>query len=128
MRGRFQPIQLSNQLEVAAENFDKEGNWSPLLITTISKDKDEHTKLAHKVVEVVHRANGKVCVTLLQYIVEKRESSHAQVQLVAKKRAGENFQQTVYVKSILEKFIYPIDVLTSLNDKIITIEPICKVQ
>ena len=67
-----------------------------LLIPTMSKDMDEQLKLAHKVVDVVNRANRKICVTLLRYNVDKPESSYAQVQLFARKK-DEKFQQVVYV-------------------------------
>ena len=64
-------MRLRNQLVIAAENFVREENLSPVLIPTISKDMDEQLKLAHKLVEVVDRANKKVCSTLLRYNVEK---------------------------------------------------------
>ena len=56
-------MRLRNQL--AAKNFAREENLTPVLIPTMSKDMDEQLKLAHKVVDVVDRANRKVCVTLL---------------------------------------------------------------
>ena len=40
---------------------------------------DEQLKLSHKVVDVVDRPNRKICVTLLQYNVDKPGSSYAQV-------------------------------------------------
>ena len=68
---------LMNQLVNAAENFAREENLSPVLITTLSKDMDEQHKLADKVVDVVDRANRKICVTLLRYSVDKPENSCA---------------------------------------------------
>ena len=46
-------MQLRNQLVNAAENVAKEGSLTPMLIPTMSKDKDGQLKLAHKVVDVV---------------------------------------------------------------------------
>ena len=56
-------MRLRNQLVNAAENFAREENSIPVLIPTMSKDMDEQLKLAHKVVDVVDRENGKICVT-----------------------------------------------------------------
>ena len=79
-RGVFnQYIRLRNQPVIAAKNFAREENLSPVLIPTMSKDMDEQFKLAHKVVGVVDRAKRKICVTLLRYNVDKPESSCAQV-------------------------------------------------
>ena len=74
-----QLTRLRNQLVNVAENFAREDNLTPVLIPTISRDMEEQLKLAHKVVDVVHRANRKICVTLLRYNVENPESSYAQV-------------------------------------------------
>ena len=116
-----------NQLVNAAENLAREENLAPVLIPTMSKDMDEQLKLAHKVVDVVDRANRKICVTLLRYNVDKPESSYAHVRLFARKREDEKFQQVVYVKNKLEEFIYLLDVLNSVYDKIFTNQPICSV-
>ena len=62
----------------------------------MSKDMDEQHKLAHKVIDVidvVDRANRKICVTLLRFSVRKPESPCAQVRLIANKKEDENFQQ-----------------------------------
>ena len=53
----------------AAENFAREETLIPVLIPTMSKDMDEQLKLIHKAVDVVDRANRKICVTLLRYNV-----------------------------------------------------------
>ena len=90
-------MQLRNQLVLAAENFARVENLSPVLIPTMSKDMDELLKLAHKVVDVGDRANRKICVTLLLYNVDKPDSSYAQVRVFARKKKDENFQQIVYV-------------------------------
>ena len=88
-------MRLSNQLVNAAENFAREEILTPVLIPIMSRDMDEQLKLDHKVVDVVERTNRKICVTLLRYNVEKPESSYAQVQLFARKKEDEKFQQVV---------------------------------
>ena len=99
-------MRLRNQLLNAAENFAREENLTPVLIPTMSEDKDEQLKMAHKVVDVVDRANRKSCVTLLRYNVDKPESSHAEVRLFAREKEDEKFQQVVYVKNKIEEFIF----------------------
>ena len=120
-------MRLRNQLVNAAEDFAREENLTPVLIPTMSKDMDEQLKLAHKVVDVVVRANRKICVTLLRYNVDKPECSYTQVQLFATKKEDEKFQQVVYVKYKLEEFIYLLDVMKSVYDKVITNQPVCNV-
>ena len=120
-------MRLRNQLVNAAENFAREENLNPVLIPTMSKDMDEQIKLAHKVVDIVDRANRKICVTLLRYYVDKSESSYAQVRLFSRKKEDEKFQKVVYVNYKLEEFIYLVDVMNSLYDKVITNQPICNV-
>ena len=97
------------------------------MIPKMSKDMDEQLKLAHKVVDVVDRTNRKICVTLLRYNVDKSESSYAQVQLFARKKEDEKFQQVVYMNYKLEEFIYLLDVMYSVYDKVITNQPIFNV-
>ena len=92
----------------------------------MSKDMDEQLQLVHKVVDVVDRANWKICVTLLRYNVDMFESSYAQVRLFARKKEDEIFQQVVYVNYKLEEFIYLLDALNSVYDKVITNQPFCK--
>ena len=111
----------------AAEKFAREENLTPVLIPTMSKDMHEQRKLAHKVADVVDRANIKICVSLLWYNVYKPESSYAQVPLFARKKEDEKFQQVVYVNFKLEEFIYLLDVVNSVNDKVIINQPICNV-
>ena len=86
---------LRNQLVNAAENFAREENLTPVLIPAMSKGIDEQLNLAHKEVGVVGRANGRICVTLLLYKVDRTESSYAQVRLFARKMEDEKFQQVV---------------------------------
>ena len=64
-------MRLRNQLVNAAENFAREEKMTPVVISTKSKDTDEQLKLAHKLVDVVNRANRKIYVTLLRYSVDK---------------------------------------------------------
>ena len=97
-------------------------------IPTLSKDLDEQIKLAHKVVDIVDRANRKICVTLLRYNVDKLERSYAQVQVFARKKEDEKFQQVVYVNYKLKEFIYLLHVMNSVYDKVITNQPICNVS
>ena len=118
-------LRLKKQLLNAAENFARHENLTLVLIPTMSKDMDEQLKLAPKEVDVVDRANKKVCVTLLRYNVDKPESSYAQVQLFARKKEDEKFQQVVNVKYKLEEFIYLLDKMNSVYDKVITDQPIC---
>ena len=60
-------MRLRNQLVKAAENLAREKNLTPVMIPTMSKDMDEQLKLSHNEVDVVDRANRKICVTLLRY-------------------------------------------------------------
>ena len=115
-----QIMRLRNQLVNAAENFAREENLTPVLITTMSRDMDEQLKLAHNVVDVVDRTNRKIFVTLLRYNVDKPESSYAQVRLSARKKEDEKFQQIVYVNYELEEFIYLLVVRNSVYNKVIT--------
>ena len=120
-------IRLSNQLVIAAENFAREENMTTVLIPTMSRNMDDRLKQAHKVVDVVDGANRKICVTPLRYNVEKPESSFAQVQIFARKKEEEKFQQIFYVIYKLDDFIYLLDVMDSVHDKDITNQPICNV-
>ena len=120
-------MRLRNQLVNAAENIAREENLTPVLIPTMSKDMDEHVKLAHEEVDAVGRANRKICVTLSRYNVDKPESSYAQVRLFARKKEEEKFQQVVYVNYKLEEFISLLDVMISVYDKVFTNQHICNV-
>ena len=85
-------IRLRNKPVIAEENFAREENLRPVLMPTMSKDMNEQVELANKVVDVVDRANKKTCVTLLRYIVDKLESSYAQVGFFARKKEDEKLQ------------------------------------
>ena len=91
----------------------------------MSTDMDEQLKLAHKVDEVEDRANRKLCVTLLQYNVDKTEKFCAEFGIFARKKEDEKLQQVVYVNYKFEDFIYLLDVMNSVNDIVITNQPIC---
>ena len=84
-------MRLRNQLHFAVEGFGREENLTPVLIPTLSKGMDEQLKLAHKVVDVVDRANRKVSLTLLQYSVDEPENSCAQARLLARKKQNDKF-------------------------------------
>ena len=59
--------------------------------------------------------------------MDKPDSSYAQVQLFARKKEDEKFQQVVYVNYKLEEFISLLDVMISVYGKVITTQPICNV-
>ena len=107
-------MQLKNQKVIAAEWFGREENSSAVLIPTMSKGKDQQLKLAHKGVDVLDRANSKICVTLPRYSVDKPESSYGQIRLFVRKMEDEKFQQNIYVKYKFEKIVYLLDVLSSV--------------
>ena len=86
-----------------------------------------NSNFAHNVVDIVDRANRKICVTLLRYNVDKPESSYAQVRSFARKKEDEKFQQVVYVNNKLEEFIYLLEVMNSVYEKVITNQPICNI-
>ena len=102
--GFNQFIRQRNQLVVAADNFLREQNLSPVLQSTFSKDMEEQMKLVHKVIDVVDRPKRRICVALLRYKVDKPETSYAQVRLFGRKKEEEKFQQIVYVNYKLDDF------------------------
>ena len=87
---------------------------------------EEQLKLVHKVIDVVDRPNGRICVTLLRYKADNPETSYAQVRLFGWKKE-EKFQQIVYVNYKLDEFVYLLDVMNSVFDKVIAHQPICNV-
>ena len=125
--GFNQFMRLMNELVNATENFAREENLTPMLIPTKSKDMDEQLTLAFKVVDVLDRANREIYVTLLQYNVDKPQTSYAQVRLFGRKKEDEKFQQIVYVNYKLEEFIYLLDLMISVSDKVFSNQPICNV-
>ena len=46
-------IRQKNQLVVAADNFLRDENLSPVLQSTLCKDMEEELKIVHKVIDVV---------------------------------------------------------------------------
>ena len=118
-------MRLRNQLVVAAKNFARKENLSSVLIPTPSKDTDEQLNLAHKVVDVVYRANRNNCVSLLLYSVDELASSYVEVQFFSRRKENEKFQQVVYANSKLEKIIYLFDIRNSVFDNVIANERIC---
>ena len=119
-------IRQRNQLVVAADNFLREQNLSPVLQSTLSKDMEEQLKLVRKVIDVVDRPNRRNCVTLLRYKMDKPETSYAQIRLRTEE-GGEKSQQIVYVNYKLDEFIYLLDVMNSVYGKVVANEPICKI-
>ena len=120
-------IRQRNQVVVAADNFLREQNLSPVLQSTLCKDMELQLKLVQKVIDVVDRPNRKICVTLLRYKADNPETSYAQVRLFGWKKEEEKFQQIVYVNYRLDEFINLLDVMNSLYDKVIANQPICNV-
>ena len=122
-----QSFRQRNQLVVAADNFLKDQNLSRVLQSTLSKDMEEQLKLVHNVIDVVDRPNRRICVTLLRYKLDNPETSYAQVRLFGRKKEEEKFQQIVYVNYRLDEFIYLLDVMISVYDKVIANQPICNI-
>ena len=119
--------QQRNQLVVAADNFLREQDLSPVLQSTLSKDMEEQLDLVQKVIDFVDRPNRMICVTLLPCKADNPETSYARVRLFGRKKEEEKFQQIVYVKYKLDQFVYLLDVMNSVYDKIIANQPICNV-
>ena len=107
-------IRQRNQLVVAADNFLREQNLSPVLQSKLSKDIEEQLKLVHKLIDVVDRPSRRICVTLLRCKVDNPETSYAEVRLFGRKKEEENFQQIVYVNYKLDEFVYLFDVMNSV--------------
>ena len=98
-------IRQRNQLFVAADNFLRQQNLSPVLQSTLSKNMEEQMKLVHKVIDVVDRPQRGICVALLRYKVDNPETSYAQVRLFERKMEDEKFQQIVYVNYKLDEIV-----------------------
>ena len=120
-------IRQRNQLVVAVDNFLREENLSPVLQSTLCKDMEEQLKLVHKVIDVVDRPKRKIFVTLLLYKADNPDTSYVQVRLFGRKTEEEKFQQLVYVNYRLDEFVYLLDVMNSVYDKVIANQPICDV-
>ena len=120
-------IRQRNQLVVAADNFLREQNLLPVLQSTLFKDMEEQLKLVHKVIDVVDRPNKRICVTLLRNKMNNPETSYAQFRLFRRKKEEEKFQQIVYVNYKLDDFVYLLDVMNSVYDKVIDNQPNCNI-
>ena len=66
-------------------------------------------------------------VWTLQYIVEKPESYYAQVLLFSKKKADQKSQPIVFVNYKLEEFIWLLELMNTVLDKVITKKHFCNV-
>ena len=66
-------------------------------------------------------------MTLLRYKVDNPETSDAQVRLFGRKKEEEKFQQIVYVNYRLDGFLYLVDVMNSVYDRVNANQPICQV-
>ena len=120
-------IRQRSELVVAADNFLREQNFLSVLQSTLSKDMEEQLKLVHKVIDVVDRPNRKICVTLLRYKVDNPETSYAQVRIFRRKNEEEKFQPIVFVNYRLDEFVYLLDVMNSVYDKVIANQTICNI-
>ena len=120
-------VRQRNQLVVAADNFLTEQNLSPVLQSTLSKDTEEQLKLVDKVFDDGDRPNRRICVTLLRYKVENPQTSYAQFRLFGGKKEEEKFHQIVYLNYKVDEFMYLLDVMNSVYDKVIANQPICNV-
>ena len=120
-------IRQRNQIVVAADNFPGEQKLSPVLQSTLSRDMEEQLKLVHKVIDVVDCLNRRICVTLLRYKVDNPETSYAQVRPFGRKKKEEKFQQIVYVNYRLDEFVYLLDFMNSVYNKVIANQPICNI-
>ena len=114
-----------NQLVVAADNFLRADHLSPVLQSTLSKGMEDQLKLVQKVIGVVDCPNRRICVILLRYKVDNPQTSYAQVRLFGRKKEEEKFHQIVYVNDKLDEFVYLLDVMNLVYDKVIPNQPIC---
>ena len=114
-----------NQPVVAGDNFLREQNLSPVLQSTLSKDVEEQLKLVHNLIDAVDCPNRRICVTLLRYKLDNPKSSSAEVRLFGWKTEEEKFQQIVYVNCKRVGFVYLLDVMSTVYDKVIANQPIC---
>ena len=88
-----QSLPQRNQLVVAADNFLREQDLSPVFQSTLSKDMEEQLKFVHKVIDVVDCPNRTICVTLLRYNVDNRETFYAEGRLFGRKNEEEKFNK-----------------------------------
>ena len=79
----------------------------------------EQLKLVDKVIDGIDHPKRRICVTLLRYKVDKPETSYAQFLLFRRKKEEEKFQKFMYVNYKLDEFVYLLDAMNSVQDKII---------
>ena len=115
-----------NQLSVAAENFFREEKLSRVLYSTLSKEMEEQLKLVHKATDLVDCSNRRIFVILLPYKVDNPENSYAQIRLLGHTKEEVKFHFE-YINYKLEEFVYLLDVMNSVFDKIIANQPVCNV-
>ena len=58
--------------------------------------------------------------------MEKPETPYVRVRLFGRREDEEKFNQIVYVNYKLDEFIYLLNVMNSVYDKVIANEPVCK--
>ena len=66
-------------------------------------------------------------MTILRFVVDKPETSYAQVRKLERKKEKEKFQKIVYLNYKLEEFVYLLDVLNSVFDKLLINQRICNI-
>ena len=88
---------------------------------------EEQLKLVHKVIDVMDLPNRRICLTLLRYKVDNPEICYAQVCLLRRKKEEEKFQQIVYVNYKIADFVYLLDVMNSVYDRVSANQPNCNV-
>ena len=108
-------------------DFNNDDTLPPVQVKLLAKDIEEQLNLTHKVVKIVDRPHRKICVTMLCYNVEKAETSYFQVRLFGRRKDRENFNQFVFVNYKLDEYIYLLDVMKSVNDKVIANGPLYNV-
>ena len=86
-------IRQKNQLVVAANNFLREHNLSPVFHSTLFEDIEEQLKLVPKVSDVVDCPNRRICVTLLRYKSDNPETSYAQDRLFGQRKSMKIFSE-----------------------------------
>ena len=120
-------IRVKNPLIVAVRDFSKAQNLPPVQVKLLAKDMEEQLKLTHKIVEIVDRPHRKICMTMLRYNVEQPKTSYVQVRLSGRRKEEEKINQIVYVNYTLDDFIFLLDLMDSVYDKIISNETRCNV-
>ena len=116
-------IRQRNQLDLAANTFLRKQNLPSVLQSTLSKDMEEQLKLVHK----VDCPNRRTCVILLRHKPDNPEAYYAQIRLFVRRKEEEKFQQIVYVNYRLDEFVYLLDVMDSVYNKVIANQPICNI-